>query len=419
MSGFLFVSLPLTGHVNGMAAIARALADRGHKIAWAGSARVLRPLVGPQAHIHPIPLRMHRAGITELGMTEVKARWEGYVVQHARATLRGVDAAAAEMQPDLLVADQLALAGALVAHRRGLPWATVATGSMELTRPFRALPKVESWILGLLDELWTGAGLPGRPPHDLRFSPHLLIALTSEALAGAGQPGAVTAGEPLWPGNAALVGPALGPRTADADFPWDWLDPGRRHVLITVGSMWMDLAEDFYRRMAQALAPLGDRIQAIVVAPEYAVPDPPAHMLVLRGVPMLDLMPHLDAVVCHAGQNTVCEALAHGLPLVVAPIKTDQPVVAGQVAAAGAGVRVSFVRSPPPALRDAVLAVLDDPSYRAAAERMRALFRKAGGAARAADLLESLAARGGLPHGAAAGAAGIGPAAAVATSTTT
>ena len=100
----------------------------------------------------------------------------------------------------MLLVDQHAVAGALVAHRRGLPWAGMAPGSMELARPYRTLPRVEAWIRDRLAELWRHAGLAGAPPHDLRFSPHLLIAFTAPALAGP-----VDA-----PGPVAYVGPAIG-----------------------------------------------------------------------------------------------------------------------------------------------------------------------------------------------------------------
>ena len=385
MSRFLFVTLPLMGHAHAIAAVAAQLEARGHEVTWAGSERFLRPLVGPHARVHPIPLRAHRGGQGELGMAAVRSRWAGYIVPHARTTLRGIDQAVEAFRPDVMAVDQHAVAGALIAHRRGLPWASLAPTTMELTRPYRALPKVESWILALLDDLWSEAGLPGLPPHDLRFSPHLLIAFTGAALVGPG-----VAEELPWLRHAAFVGPALGQRAADDAFPWQWLDPARKHLLVTMGTLSMDLAASFYRRITQALEPLGNRLQAVVVAPEYAIPDPPEHMLVVRQVPMLDLMPRLDAVVSHGGLNTVCEALAHALPLVIAPIKGDQPINAAQVAAAGAGVRVRFARSRPQALREAVLAVLDDPSYRAAAQRVCDSFREAGGAARAARLLEAM-----------------------------
>jgi zeaxanthin glucosyltransferase len=384
---FLFITLPLPGHANPIAAVAGILTAHGHEVMWAGSESFLRPIVGARAAIHPIPLRAHR-GQAEQGMAAAKTRWEGYIAPHAKSTLPGIEQAIAEFRPDLLAVDQHAVAGALAAHRHGLRWASLAPTTMELGRPYRStMPKVETWIGGRLAAMWTGAGLPGLPPHDLRFSPHLLIAFTGTALAG----------EPDSPTRTELVGPALAVRPPDPDFPFDRLDLGRRLVLVTMGTLSMDIARAFYDRAIEALRPLGERVQAIVVAPDGTIPDPPEHVLVRPRVPVLDLMPRLDAVVGHGGLNTVCEALVHGVPLVLAPIKGDQPVNADQVAAAGAGIRVSFARARPQRLRDALTAVLDDPSYRAAARRVGATLRAAGGAEAAAGLLEDLA---GVPAGA-------------------
>jgi UDP:flavonoid glycosyltransferase YjiC (YdhE family) len=97
--------------------------------------------------------------------------------------------------------------------------------------------------------------------------------------------------------------------------------------------------------------------------------------------------------VTHGGHNTVCEALAHGLPLVVAPIRDDQPIIAGQVEAAGAGVRVKFGRVSTEGLRTAVERALTDPDLRAGAARVQASFAAAGGARTAADRLEALVRR--------------------------
>jgi UDP:flavonoid glycosyltransferase YjiC (YdhE family) len=137
-----------------------------------------------------------------------------------------------------------------------------------------------------------------------------------------------------------------------------------------------------------ALADLGQELQAIMVAqpPERA----PSHILFAEHVPQLALLPHLSAVVSHGGHNTVCEALAHGLPLVVAPIRDDQPIIAQLVADAGAGIRVRFGRIRAPELGEAIRAVLDEPRYGAAARRVRDSFATAGGAATAADHLEKL-----------------------------
>jgi UDP:flavonoid glycosyltransferase YjiC (YdhE family) len=98
----------------------------------------------------------------------------------------------------------------------------------------------------------------------------------------------------------------------------------------------------------------------------------------------------MDAVVSHGGRGTVTEALAFGLPLVVAPIAQDQGILADQVVAAGAGIRLRHDRVTVCAVRDAVQKVLNEPQYRAAAQRIAASFQSAGGVTAAADALEQM-----------------------------
>lgn len=383
MSRFLFVVLPLAGHVNPPAAVARVLAEHGHGVAWCGSRARLRPWLGPDATIYPTGMRLFR-GQPDTGMTALKSLWEGFVVPFTRFTMPAVDEAVREYRPDVVVTDQHALAGPLIARRHGLPWATLCTSSLELAAPFRELPKVDDWIGRQLTAVTAEAGLDAdrAMTAGLLFSPHLVLVFASAELLGGGS----------FPGHFALVGPALSARPDATRFPWERLDPGRRHVLISVGTMADDVAMDFYDRAVAAVEPLGDRLQAIVIAPPEALSHPlPGHVIARARIPVLDLLPHLDAVVCHGGMNTVCETLSAGVPLVIAPLTRDQPVNAGNVVRAGAGLRLNFHRATPQQLRAAVLDLLEDPGYRAAAERLRDSFRAAGGAREAAARLEQLA----------------------------
>jgi MGT family glycosyltransferase len=168
------------------------------------------------------------------------------------------------------------------------------------------------------------------------------------------------------------------------------LRPDRQHILVSLGTVNREVGRRFFETAVRAVLPLADRLQVVLVATPDLVDSPPDHVLVCDFIPQPDLLPALHAVVSHAGHNTVCEALAHGVPLVVAPIRDDQPVIAGQVVDAGAGVRVPFGRVGVTELRNAITTVLDDPSYRAAARRVQASFAAAGGAAAAADHLEKL-----------------------------
>lgn len=131
-------------------------------------------------------------------------------------------------------------------------------------------------------------------------------------------------------------------------------------------------------------------VQAVIVADPELVPDPPDNVLVRRRVPQLALLRHMQAVVSHAGHNTVCESLALGLPQVVLPIRDGQSVVADQVVRAGCGVRLSFERVNADELRSAIDRALCDLSLRARADDIRRSFAAAAGPAGAALHLERL-----------------------------
>ncbi|MFI1968585.1 glycosyl transferase [Streptomyces cinnamoneus] len=384
MSRFLFVVPPLTGHINPAAATAAELTARGHRVAWAGWPDLVARLAGAGATTYACALPAGVRRPPELrGVAALRFLWQDFLAPLAEAMAPATERAAADFRPDVLVADQQALAGALVAERLGVRWATSATTSAEFTGAVAGLPKVEEWIHGLLTGLRQRLGDPAAT-HDPRFSPHLTLAFTVAELAGA----------PALP-EVRYVGPAVPPHPAAAeDFPREWLDPGRSAVLVTLGTVNADTGARFLAECAAAVRERAHRLQAVIADPGDTlggVRD--GDVVALRHVPQLALLPRMSAVVCHAGHNTVTESLWHGLPLVVAPIRDDQPVVAGQVTAAGAGVRVRFGRADRTRLGAALDAVLGERHHRDAALRLRAALRSAGGAATAAGHLEDLAAR--------------------------
>ncbi|WP_338712054.1 nucleotide disphospho-sugar-binding domain-containing protein [Streptomyces virginiae] len=386
----LFTVPPLAGHVNPTVAVGAELASRGHEIAWTGPATALTRLLPAQARVLPAGeeaggayTELHERWRDLRGVGALRFLWEEALVPLARAMVPGVERAVRTFGPDVVVADQQALAGPLVARRLGVPWATSASTSAELTRPFADFPKVGEWVAGQIAGLCAeyGAGRE-RPGWDPRFSERLVLVFSTPELVG------TTTGD--LPPHHAYVGPAFGARPAPPGFPWQRLDPGRRRVLVSLGTLNQEAGARFYEAVLGAAERLAEDVQLVLAAPAALVGEVPDHVLLQESVPQLKLLPHLDAVVCHAGHNTVCEALAHGLPLVVAPIRDDQPIVARQVVEAGAGIRVRFGRTRAEELRDALTSVLDDPGHRRAARRIQASFAAAGGAAAAADRLEKL-----------------------------
>lgn len=376
MSRYLFVVPPLAGHINPTVSVAAELRSRGHSVAWVGHPGTLRPLLPADAVVFPAlddsleremqAARQHWLSLR--GLAVLKFLWEDFLIPLGNAMVPGVSLAVAAFSPDVIVADQQALAGPLVASRCGIPWVTSASTPAELLRPLETLPRVESWVSSLVHDF---AGF------DVRFSPSLVLVFSTSSLV----PGSFSP-------HYVFTGPALTGRPSGGSFPWSWLD-SRRRVLVSLGTLNGAAGDRFFASVVEAVADLRD-LQVVLVSPASVAA--PAHVLVRPFVPQLALMPHLHAVVSHGGHNTVCEALAHGLPLVVAPIRDDQPLIAAQVVAAGAGVRLKYARVRPADIRAALLDVLDNPGYAAAAGRVRDSFSAAGGAASAADHLEAVVA---------------------------
>jgi UDP:flavonoid glycosyltransferase YjiC (YdhE family) len=382
LSRFLIVVPPLAGHVNPTVAVGRELQRRGHEVAWAGHPELVAPLLPADCRLWPAggdfsveEMAVARARWLNLrAFAALAALWDEVLLPLAVAMVDGVEAAVDAYRPDVIIVDQQALAGAVVARRRGLPWATSASTFAEFSRPYASMPKVEAWVAERLEAFQHSFGAGGG---DLRFSEHLALSYTVPELAGPVQV----------PCTPAFVGPTLGERPAGASFPWEWLDPARQLVLASLGTHNQEAGARFYRVLLDAT---GLDLQLVLVAPPEMVGPVPPHILVRPSVPQLELLARCSAVVTHGGVNTVNECLALGVPMVLAPIRDDQPIVAGRVAAVGAGIQVRFGRVQSAEMAVALRSVLGDPVYRAAARRIGDSFALAGGASAAADHLEKL-----------------------------
>ncbi len=108
-------------------------------------------------------------------------------------------------------------------------------------------------------------------------------------------------------------------------------------------------------------------------------------------LPQPAILPQVDLVITHGGNNTVTEAFHHGKPMIVLPLFWDQVDNAQRIDETGFGRRLSTYAFRDEELTDAIDELLDD---RALAGRLAAMSEriKAGsGTVRAADLIERVA----------------------------
>jgi MGT family glycosyltransferase len=403
---------PATGHINPMTALLRSLQRRGHEV-------VIFGIADTEARVRAEGIEFHRIGIEDypLGtlqkLDEHLARLDGFaalkfILERVRNTGRMVrrdgPEAVRKASVEALLVDEVDSAGT-VADYLGLPWISIAlippmvqddrfppfwlgwaAGQDRLSRlrnrlAIHALLRVAAPIFRDLNRQRSAWGLkPFRRSEDA-LSRLARITQLPEALEFD------INGEK--PAGLHYTGPFVrSGRHQAAEFPWERLD-GRPLIYASMGTL-QNGSEGIFRTIAEACAGLG--AQLLISLGGGLDParlgklagDP----LVVSYAPQLEILKRAALVVTHAGINTVLESLCEGVPLVAVPLAHDQPGVAARVKARGACVVVPLRRLNPARLREAVMLVLQDASYRKAARGLQSAIQRMDGPGRAADLID-------------------------------
>jgi UDP:flavonoid glycosyltransferase YjiC (YdhE family) len=109
-------------------------------------------------------------------------------------------------------------------------------------------------------------------------------------------------------------------------------------------------------------------------------------------LPQTSILPEVDAVITHGGNNTVTECFRFGKPMVALPLFWDQYDNAQRVDETGFGTRLSTYGHADGELVDAVEALLADDALAARLAAVSARLAATPGTERAAGLIEAVAA---------------------------
>jgi MGT family glycosyltransferase len=173
------------------------------------------------------------------------------------------------------------------------------------------------------------------------------------------------------------------------DAPWEPPEnDGRGIVYLSLGS----LGSADVPLMKELVAELADTPHRYIVSkgPQHAEYELADNMVGEEFLPQTSVLPHVDAVITHGGNNTTTECMWFGKPMVVLPIFWDQHDNAQRVDETGYGVRLRTYDRAGGELAAALDRMLSDEQLRercaAAGERLRLQ----PGTERAADLIEAL-----------------------------
>jgi MGT family glycosyltransferase len=107
-------------------------------------------------------------------------------------------------------------------------------------------------------------------------------------------------------------------------------------------------------------------------------------------LPQTSILPQVDAVITHGGNNTVTECLYFGKPMVVLPVFWDQYDNAQRMAETGLGIRLDTYGHDPAELPAAVERLLGDAALRSRLAAISQRLQASPGTERAADRIEEL-----------------------------
>jgi zeaxanthin glucosyltransferase len=381
MTRALFVVLAERGHVNPFVGPAQELARRGHTVAFYSPCDLREPLA--RAGFSPGHVFVGRAaadgsrGQAFAALVADSVRLSAWIrallLDTVPAEVERLTHVVREFRPDVIVADPMAYAAPIVAARAALPWAGLST-SLNPVVP-------DSWDSTLIT---TTTALPrealfaeyGVPAPRFRvsdcLSPWLNVAWTTPALLGRDVPDVLLAGASL-------------PLAARGDEAPSLALDDRPLVLMALGSQIWHQPRMFEVVIA---ASQGQPWQLVLAMGELARTfAAPPDVRTVEYAPQLALLARARAFVSHGGANSVMEALAHGVPLLVSPICNDQPHNARFVAEAGAGVTCDLARAGVDEVRRHLAALCDDGEHRRTARRIADSYRAAGGPKTAAEAI--------------------------------
>lgn len=400
------------GHINPMMALAHALRGLGHQVTFFLLGDLPASLVAAGFEVISIggtvfPVDEFRAAFQKLGTLHGRAAmkhtfWIGD--RSAEALLKEGPTAVRKSGVSALILDQTTSTGGTIADELGLPFATICNALLlhpdaSVPPPFTAWRPSNFWGARLRNRIaWSAAnrlyapilkkiqqrrrelGLPGLRQVEDAWSSRLQISQ---------QPEAFEFPRRNLPKQLRFVGSLRLPANSQpASFPWDKLD-GRPFIYASLGTLQNRIAATF-QTIAEACA--GLEVQLVITTGGGITPEDlgplPGRPIVVSYAPQMELLSRGALALTHAGLNTVLEALSAGVPMVAVPVTNEQPGVAARVRWVGAGEAIAIKNVTAKNLRPLVERVLTEPSYRAAAERMRDAIQTSGGAARAAALIE-------------------------------
>ncbi len=410
-----FLSLPLTGHLNPMTALARKLQSRGNEVLFFGVPDIepiiraadlafvrygeteypigsMARIFGPVAHLH--------------GLDVIRFTAEKILPDLVEATFRNLPKTLIENGVEAMVIDNGYFLAQLVPTSLNLPFVQICnalhrdpsgvTPLSWFSWPHETTPEARARNadgLKQANRLFSGV-LSRAQTYEEKLGlkvDWIDLSSTSSKLAVITQAPAVFdfPGIP-WPVTFHYAGPFQDDKGREPiPFPWEKLT-GQPLIYASLGTLVNGIGYA-YAAILKAVSRI-PKMQLVLSTGKNLNPDDlgpiPENTIVVRSAPQIELLKRATLCITHAGLNTTLEALTQGVPLVAIPIGYDQPGVASRIAYHGVGEFVEIGNLTVPCLAELIEKVTAKANYREKAAWFKKVLTETRGLDIAADIIE-------------------------------
>ncbi|KFI08665.1 glycosyltransferase [Massilia sp. BSC265] len=418
MAHFGVVAPAFYSHFSALGALAGELVERGHRVTFMHRPDASAYVSDPRAGFHAVGASTHPPGSLAavlqraanpggpLGLRRVILDMAGSTDMLCRELPRAIDA----LGVDAIIADQMEAAGALVAEGLGLPFVSVACALPVNREPGIPLPvmpfdyaederaraiyegstRVYDWMMAPhRRSIAANARRFGLKPRDGLHECLSPLAQVSQTVAAFDFP------RRALPPHFHHVGP-LRPTGRRAGSPARQAMPAiaadRPFVFASLGTMQGGRLA-LFKRVAHACRALD--VQLLVAhcggldAHQERLLEQAGATWVCDFADQQAVLARADAVVSHAGSNTVMDAIAARTPILALPIAFDQPGTAARVVHAGIGLKASARFTGSARLARLLGRLLAEDHFAARLDALARSVAGAGGTVRAADIIEA------------------------------
>lgn len=364
------------GHVNPLLGVADWLQRTDHHVGWVF---VDGPPRAAPAGFEDVPVDIPQEHRTPADVQ--RADWRVEYYRRKAERVEPLRAAIRRFRPQVIAMDAL-YESMIAAELEGIPYGRIHT-SLTLVAPssiecevFRSARQFEAQRF----ELFERFGLTPEFHNFHTLSPWFNAVFATAEFVGNGP----------FPPRTILAGPSIVPRSRRDATAFDRraLAPGQPLAYVSFGTV-VAPSERLLRTITAALVEHG--MQVVVRAQDLRYePNRKAHVVVVEHAPQIELLETASLFVTHGGANSVMESLHAGVPMLVVPHTSEQPIQAHFVSAAGVGLSQDPAHVELAACRALVGSLVQTPGFRVRARQLQEAYRRADGARVVAEELAKL-----------------------------